>query len=109
MNPSDASGAPAVEADEAPDSSSNTTPMLPSATVEDLLPPSPASPSPKGAPERAVREWAKAKGVDDFFLAGAAVLAGWPRGNLTDPRAPLLVTEAAFDAAIAAFRTMEIK
>ena len=58
---------------------------------------------------RPVLAWAKDKGVDAFFLAGAASLAGWPRGNVYDERAPLLVTEAAFDKAVAAFRGLEMK
>jgi hypothetical protein len=58
---------------------------------------------------RSVLAWAKDKGVDEFFLAGAAVLAGWPRGNVYDERAPLLVTESDFDKAVAAFRGLEMK
>lgn len=60
-------------------------------------------------PTKPVLVWAKDKGVSEFDLAGAAVLAGWPRGNLYDERAPLLVTEALFDAAIARFRNLEMK
>jgi hypothetical protein len=98
-----------VQADDtAPDSSPNYV-QKPRMTVADLLPQEPASPSSPDAPERTVREWAKAKGVSDFDLAGAAVLAGWPRGNLSDPRAPLMVTEADFDKAIDAFRNLEMK
>ena len=56
-----------------------------------------------------VLAWAKAKGTDPFLLAGALVLARWPRGNVYDERAPLLVTEAAFDKAIDAFKNLEMK
>jgi len=59
--------------------------------------------------QRPVLAWAKDKGISDFDLAGAAVLAGWPRGNLVDERAPLLVDESTFDAAILRFRHLEMK
>lgn len=56
-----------------------------------------------------VLAWATDKGTSAFVLAGALVKAGWPRGNVHDERAPLLVTEAEFDAAVAAFSTLEMK
>jgi hypothetical protein len=60
-------------------------------------------------PTKSVLAWAHEKRVSDFDLAGAIVLASWPRGNVYDQRAPLLVTEPAFDEAIRRFRTLEIK
>jgi hypothetical protein len=59
--------------------------------------------------KKPVLAWAKDKATDPFLLAGALVKAGWPRGNVYDERAPLLVTESDFDAAIAAFSNLEIK
>lgn len=59
--------------------------------------------------QRPILAWARDKGISEFDLAGAAVLAGWPRGNLYDERAPLLATERDFDAAILRFRHLEMK
>lgn len=58
---------------------------------------------------RPVLDWAKDKGTSAFVLAGALVKAGWPRGNVYDKRSPLLVSEAEFDAAMAAFSNLEMK
>lgn len=59
--------------------------------------------------KKPVLAWAKDKGTSAFVLAGALVVAGWPRGNVYDERAPLLVTESEYDAAMAAFSQMEMK
>lgn len=58
-------------------------------------------------PVRSPSVWASQKGVDPALVAGAAVLAGWPAGNLRD--GSLLVSEGDFDAAIKAFRGLEIR
>lgn len=58
-------------------------------------------------PVRSPSVWAKQKSVDPALVAGAAVLARWPAGNLR--YGSLLVSEDDFDAAIKAFRGLEIR
>jgi hypothetical protein len=69
----------------------------------------PTSATPETPPSRPVLAWAQDKAISAFVLAGALVKAGWPRGNVYDERAPLLVTEEEFDAAVAAFSNMKVK
>lgn len=69
--------------------------------------PAPAPAEPPAVPVRSPFVWAKARGLDPALVAGAAVLARWPAGNLKD--GSLLVTEADFDAAMKAFAGLEIR
>lgn len=70
--------------------------------------PTPAAPAePPAVPVRSPFVWAKERGLDPALVAGAAVLARWPAGNLKD--GSLLVSEADFDAAMKAFAGLEIR
>lgn len=81
-----------------------------STPAENPAPSPPAPTAPAEPPAVLVRSpfvWAKARGLDPALVAGAAVLARWPAGNLKD--GSLLVTEADFDAAMTAFAGLEIR
>ncbi len=78
----------------------------PSSPDPSPTPPEPAASSP-AVPVRSPFAWAKARGLDPALVAGAAVLARWPAGNLKD--GSLLVSEADFDAAMRAFAGLEIR
>lgn len=86
-----------------------------SPTPAEMDSPVPSSPNPSSAPAassppvpvRPPFAWAKARGLDPALVAGAAVLARWPAGNLKD--GSLLVSEADFDAAMRAFAGLEIR
>lgn len=78
----------------------------PSSPDPSPTPPEPVASSPP-VPVRPPFAWAKARGLDPALVAGAAVLARWPAGNLKD--GSLLVSEADFDAAMRAFAGLEIR
>lgn len=64
-------------------------------------------PRPPTTPVRAPLAWAKERGVDPALVAGAAILARWPAGNLKD--GSLLVSEDDFLDAMKAFAGLEIR
>lgn len=81
----------------------------PSTSAPTLAPSAPAdSPPSRSAPVpvRSPFAWAREQGIDLALVAGAAVLARWPAGNLHD--GSLLVSEADFNAAMKAFAGLRI-
>lgn len=85
-----------------------TTPVAaPEGSPQGATTPTPAAtPADAKTPVLTPTEWAAKKGVDPALVAGAAVLAEWPAGNLRE--GSLLVSESDFDAALKAFTGMEI-
>jgi hypothetical protein len=59
-----------------------------------------------GPERRTPHAWAKSNGVDPSLVEGAAVLAGWPAGNLRE--GSIVVTESEFNNALEAFAGLEI-
>ena len=100
---SDEAGASAVPS---PEPSPMALATLPPEPAPALAAPPELAPAAPPAPTKPPYTWAKEKSVDLSIVAGAAVLVGWPAGNLKE--GSLVVSEADFDAAIKAFYGMEI-